>query len=139
MDKFGLVILAVVLFKMAYKKKPNIINETTEEEILLQVEPRKLKVFCKSCGDTELKSGEIIPITGVGFFSVKGYTLKGEEVRLNSNELSWGSSCSCVKFTSTEGLDNCLSCSLGDKRDVWIKYSNGITFGWRIDFGKKGK
>ncbi len=143
MDKFGLVILAIalviVLFKMANKKKPNIINETTVEEILLQVEPKKLKVFCKSCGDTELKSGETIPITGVGCFSVKGYTLKGEEVRLNSNELSWGSSCSCVKFTSTGGIDNCLSCSLGSLRNVWVKYSNGITFSWKIDFGKKGK
>ena len=140
MDKLILIIVSVVLVlifvKMANKKKPNIINETVEEEILLQVEPKKLKVFCETCGNAEVKSGETIPIKGSGCFYVKGYTLKGEEVRLNGYQMSWDSSCGCVKFAEEKALKNCISCSLGLIRSVWIKYSNGVTFNWKIDFGK---
>ena len=143
MDILVLIILAiavvVIFVKTANKAKPNIINEIAEEEILLQVEPKKLKVFCKSCGNTELKSGETIPITGVGCFYVKGYTLKGEEVRLNGYQLSWASSCAVVKFASPTGLENCISCSSGSLRNLWVKYTGGVTFSWKIDFGKAGK
>ena len=143
MDKLILIIVSVVLVlifvKMANKKKPNIINETAVEEILLTVEPKKLKVFCETCGNSEVKSGETIPILGSGCFFVKGYTLKGEEVRLNGYQLSWDSSCGCVKFAEEKGPKNCLSCSLGNLRNVWVKYSNGVTLSWKIDFGKAGK
>ena len=142
MDKLILIIVSVVLVlifvKMANKKKPNIINETAVEEILLTVEPKKLKVFCETCGNAEVKSGETIPIKGSGCFYVKGYTLKGEEVRLEGDKLSWACSCSCVHFGSVIGKDNCISCT--NKTDVnrviWIKYSNGVTFTWKINFGK---
>ena len=143
MDILALIVLAIALvwifIKVTTKKKPNIINETAVEEILLQVEPKKLKVFCKSCGNKELKSGETIPITGVGCFYVKGYTLKGEEVRLQGSSLSWASSCAVVKFASPTGLENCISCSSGSLRNIWVKYTGGVTFSWKINFGKVGK
>lgn len=140
MDKLILIIVSVVLVlifvKMANKNKPNIINETAEEGILLMVEPKILKVFCETCGNKEVKSGETIPIKGSGCFYVKGYTLKGEEVRLNGYQLSWDSSCGCVQFAEEKALKNCISCSLGSLRNIWVKYSNGVTFSWKIDFGK---
>ena len=143
MDILVLIVLAIavviIYVKTANKKNTNIINETIEEEILLRVEPRNLKVFCKSCGNKELKSGEIIPIEGIGCFYVKGYTLKGEEVRLNGSGLSWASSCAVVNFANKTGLENCINCSSGSLRDVWVKYNNSIIFGWKIDFGKRSK
>jgi len=143
MDKLILIVLIIivvgVLVKMVKKKvKTNIIDETIEEDILLAVEPKNLKVFCSTCGNTEVKSGEVLSIKDSGCFSVKGYTLKGEEVRLNGNQLSWQSSCQVVKFQSVTGTTNCISCTnkTDSKRDVWVKYSNWVTFAWKINFGK---
>ena len=129
----ALVIIGLIIVFLIVKNSKKLTPIT--EEVLLEGEPKTLKVFCGSCGDTELKSGETVPITGVGCFSVKGYTLKGEEVRLNSNELTWSCSCSCVHFVNEHAIENCISCSNGLVRTIRIKYNNGISFTFKINFG----
>jgi len=136
MDIFILVILAIavvfILLKVAKKKKPTPVVTNT----LLEGEPNSLKVFCETCGNVEVKSGETIPIKGSGCFSVKGYNTEGKEVRLIPSQISWKCNCACVSFASPTGLNNCISCSLGNLRNISIKcLANARIFGFKIDFG----
>jgi len=142
MDILILIILAIGIvyffLKKANKNKP--VPVKVDEEVLLEGEPNSLKVFCETCGNKEISKGEVVPIVGSGCFSVKGYNLKGKEVRLIPSQITWKSGCSCVSFASPTGLNNCISCSLGNLRDVSVKcLANARMFGFKIDFGKRSK
>ena len=135
MDIVILVIIAIGLAYLIFKKKKVAIINKIKDDLLEDTELKRLKVFCDSCGNAEIKSGSIIPIKKSGCFSVKGYSLEGKEVKLNFSQLSWSSPCGCVNFANKTALDNCISCSLGKVRGISVKYTNGVSFNWRIDFG----
>jgi len=132
-----LVLGAVIYFFTKGNKKKVV---PIVEEILLEGEPNSLKVFCETCGNVEVGKGETIPIKGTGCFIVKGYNLQGKEVRLIPSQIKWSSGCPCVSFAFPIGLTNCIGCSLGNLRDISVRcLVNARSFGFKIDFGKKGK
>jgi hypothetical protein len=129
----ALVIIGLIIVFLIVKNSKKLTPIT--EEVLLEGEPKTLKVFCGSCGDTELKTGEILPIDKSGCFSVKGYNTEGKEVILYAAKLTWSCSCSCVHFVNEHAIENCISCSNGLVRTIRIKYNNGISFTFKINFG----
>ena len=135
MDIVILVIVAIGLAVLIFKKKKAVIINEIKDDRAEDTELKYLKVYCESCENAEIKSGSVIPIKKSGCFSVKGYSLEGKEVKLNFSQLSWSSPCGCVNFANKTALDNCISCSLGKVRGISVKYTNGVSFNWRIDFG----
>jgi hypothetical protein len=134
-----IVILAVLItlygINVNKKKGKEVIGEA--EVLISDVELKHLKVYCSTCGDTEVKAGSTIKaIENKGCFSVKGFNAEGKETILLASKVSWKSSCKTVYWESNIGLTNCVSCSGGQCRNVWVKYSNGVTLSWKIDFNK---
>ena len=124
-----------VLINIMNKKKkpvPEIIPNLTSDEGLT-----RLQVYC--CGREQIEKGQtkVIP-DGEIIFNVKGFNNKGEEVRLSPGKVSWHKSCPVVKYISETGLTNIATCSVKGKlqRDVWVKYQNGVTFTWKLQFTK---
>jgi hypothetical protein len=137
-----IIILAVLLtlygINVNKKKEKETVGEA--EVLLSDIELKHLKVYCSTCGDTEVKAGSTIKaIENKGCFSVKGFNAEGKETVLLASKVSWNSSCQVCKWENDIGIRNCVSCNNGLIRSVWIKYSNGVTFNWKIDFGKQNK
>lgn len=131
-----IIILIVIAFFLIFrkKKKPEPIIET-EEEMRSDIDLTRLQVYC--CGGVEINRGEtIIVIDEESSYEVRGFDIEGKEVLLKSNKVTWKCSCPCVKFMKETGLANVISCSIkGElKRNVSVKYTNGVTFSWRIQF-----
>ena len=135
-----LVLLAAVLFfRFKKKSKPIEVIDEPKEDLVSDEDLAILEVYyCdENACDFKIEKGQvIITKTKETCFEVRGFDLKGNEVALRSERLTWGASCPCVKFGSETGDTNCITCSIkGDsKRSVWVKYKNGVTFAWRMQF-----
>jgi hypothetical protein len=131
------IVIILVIFFILYNLKGKKEKEKEAEPLISDVELKQLKVYCHTCGDTEVKSGSTIKaIENKGCFSVKGFNAEGKETVLLASKVSWNSSCACCKWESNIGIENCISCTSGLIRNVWVKYSNGVTLSWKINFNK---
>jgi len=129
-----LVILAIILYSLLKNKKEEEEIEDEEELILsLFEELKKLKVYYNG---KEIQEGSILKINNIeqGCFLVKGYNVKGEELALSGLDLSWHASCQVVHWQRETGLSNCVTCNCSGIRSVWVKYTNGVSFRWKIEF-----
>lgn len=130
-----LIVLAAVLFlKFRKKNKPVEIIDEPKEELGSDENLAILKAYHL---DKEIKKGQIIVTEDKEpLFKARGFDIKEKEVELKPGDLTWGKSCPCVKFTSETGDMNFITCSSRGslKRNVWVKYKNGVTFAWKIQF-----
>lgn len=135
-----LILLAAVLFfKFKKKIKPVEVIDEPDEDLGSDEDLANLEVYyCdENACDLELEKRQVITTkTKETCFEVKGFDIKGNEVALKPNNLTWGASCGCVKFGSETGDTNCITCSIRGnlKRNIWVKYKNGVTFTWKIQF-----
>lgn len=133
------ILALVVIVKFKKKAKPVEVIEETEEELGSDEDLADLKVYyCdEDACDIELEKKQVMTTKSKETcFEVKGFDIKGNKVALKPNNLTWGASCGCSKWGSETGDTNCITCSIrGDsKRNVWVKYKNGVTFTWKIQF-----
>lgn len=131
----AIALLFIISISKKSKKKPSGAEDKDSQPEISDKELTTLKVYC--CGGLELLRGENTIVTSEeATYEVKGFNLKGKEVRLNPGKVIWKCSCKVVKFQSEFGLMNIISCSIkgNPKRNVWVKYSNGVTFTWKIQF-----
>jgi len=132
----AIVVIALIIYMISKeKKKPNIIVEEENPVCLSDSELSRLAVFYKG---KLLSSGEVINIPYNEFveFYVEGYSLKNKCVSISGIKIKWGRSCSCTHWQFETGLTNKVRTnnkSLNIKRNVWVKYSNGVTFGWKVE------
>lgn len=130
-----IILVGIALFLIFRKKKKPVVDIETEEEMGSDADLTRLQVYC--CGGIELERGKVIIVTEEETsYEVKGFDIKGKEVLLKSNKITWKASCPCVKFMKETGLANVISCSIkGElRRNVSVKYTNGVTFSWKIKF-----
>ena len=135
-----LVLLAAVFF-FKFKKKSKLVEiiEEKEEELGSDEDLAILEVYYCDENACDLKIEKkqiIITKTEETCFEVRGFDLKGNELELRPEKLTWGASCPCTKWGSDTGDSNCITCSIkGDlKRSVWVKYKNGVLFAWKMQF-----
>jgi len=135
-----IIIAILAIYSISNKSKGK--QEEGEKPEVTEIKPTvkdkkltNLKVYC--CGGLELKRGQATIVTNEeATYEVKGFNIKGEELILEPNQVTWGKSCPVVKLRSETGLINIISCSNKGKlnRNVWVRYSNGVGFGWTIQF-----
>ena len=136
-----IIIVIVFLFIISISKKPKRKPSGAEDTECVDCKPlgidadlKKLYVYIKGI---KIKQNETMITTKKETgFTVKGFNTKGNEVELQPGELTWGKSCPVVKWKNKTGLENTVTCSYQGKpkRNVWVKYKNGVTFGWKIQF-----
>lgn len=133
------ILALILIIKFKRKAKPVEVIDEPEEELGSDEDLANLKVYyCdeKAC-DLEIEKGQVV-ITKAKetCFEVRGFDIKGNEVALRPDNLTWGASCGCTKFGSKTGDTNCVTCSIRGKlkRNFWVKYNNGVTFPWKIQF-----
>jgi len=70
-------------------------------------------------------------------FEVKGFDITGtKEACIEGSQVIWNKSCPCTYWSYPTGLINYVRVNnkaLNKKRNVWVKHSNGVTFGWRVE------
>jgi hypothetical protein len=85
-----------------------------------------------------LVSGEVVevPYNQNIKFEVKGFDITGtKEACINGSEVMWLKSCEPVQWEYPDGLTNNVlvnNKTVNVARNVWVKYSNGITFSWKV-------
>jgi len=132
-----IVILAILISLYSLRVKKEKEKEEETEPLVSDVELKQLKVYCHTCGDTEVKSESTIKaIENKVCFLVKGFNAEGKETLLLASKVSWHSSCAVCKWESDIGITNCVNCTAGNIRNVWVRYTNGVTLSWKIDFNK---
>ncbi|HDK27398.1 MAG TPA: hypothetical protein ENG48_09995 [Candidatus Atribacteria bacterium] len=140
MNGYLIIILIIILilflkWDVKEKKTEEDSQEKPKEELGKDTDLRMLQVYYN--GGERVKKGKTIKTEEDEItFEVKGYDFEEKEVRLNPNKITWGKSCGCVKWEKEKGLINTAYCKNKGKqeRNVWVKYTNGITFPWKIQF-----
>lgn len=85
-----------------------------------------------------LASGEVVkvPYNKSVKFAVKGFDITGtKEACINGSEVMWLKSCGCTHWEYSDGLTNSVLVNSQVKniaRNVWVKYTNGVTFVWKV-------
>lgn len=132
----GVVAIAFVLVMLLKGNKKEEVCDTCEpkEEIPCAV-LKKLQVLYAG---RFLTSGEVVEVPynkNVGF-EAKGFDITGtKEACINGSEVMWLKSCECTHWEYPDGLTNNVLVNSQAKnvaRNVWIKYTNGITFSWKV-------
>lgn len=135
----SLVIAAIILWILLKpKKKEEVCDncEPDEEELCEEIELKKLAVIYQG---KYLTSQEIvkIPYNTSVTFTVEGFDITGtKEVCIQGNQIMWLKSCPSVHWINNDGRINSVYISNKTKniaREVWVKYSNGITFSWKVE------
>ena len=129
------ILVLILLIKMSGGKPEEEDSISIDSEpIISDEELTHLKAYC--CGGKEIERGAIEAVKGNVTYEIKGFNIKGEEIKLNPDKISWQCSCQVVKFEHETGIINTISCAnKGDyKRNIWVKYKNGVTFSWKIQF-----
>jgi len=135
-----IIIILVALFltigitkKQKDKKNKEDIELKNSESLGSDTDLNKLQVYYN--GGIKITAGETIVTAEELTLTVKGFDIKGKEVYLNPNKITWNHSCQCVKFGNNTGIVNTVNCSIKGKlkRNVWVKYGNR-TFSWKIQF-----
>ena len=134
----GLILGVIILWAILKPKKENVkpdeeIQEEIEEEPCAEL--KKLAVLYKG---KYLASGEVvevpynIPVT----FEVQGFDITGTKAAcINGNQVMWLKSCPVTHWANPTGLVNNVLVNNNTKntpRDVWVKYSNGVSFAWKV-------
>ena len=111
-------------------------------EPVIEPEPipcAELAQFQVSCNGIVLESGEVvlIPYNEKVMFTVQGFDITGTlDACLNGSEITWGASCPCTHWGIPVGVTNMVyvnNSTLNFPRNVWVRHSSGISFGWRIE------
>ena len=90
-----------------------------------------------------LVSGEVvqIPYNKKVMFTVKGLDITGTlDACLDGGEISWGNSCPCTYWDIPVGNTNMVwvnNSTLNFPRNVWVRHSGGLSFGWKIEVATK--
>ena len=133
----GIIIILLLLktnkkeLKKEEKPKPVIV----EDELCEEAELKKLAVIYEG---RFLAQDEVIevPYNEKVSFKAKGFDISGtKEICISGNQAIWLKSCPCVHWEFDSGIINSVWVNNKTKniaRNVWIKYSNGVTFKWKI-------
>jgi hypothetical protein len=127
------VIILALIIKNNSKPKP-IIEEDNYQPVYDDEDLAYLKVFYKH---NEITKRQVIQVYDTyACFKVEGYNLQGHRKVLYPEKMFWKCPCSVVHFENNTGLENCISCKTkGDyKRNIAIKYQNGVTFTFYLQF-----
>lgn len=137
----AIIVVCVLLFIAIQNQKSKKESETIEEiesedynTVYDDSDLAYLKVFYKH---NEVMKYQVIQVyDDYACFDVEGYNLLGYRKVLNPEKMEWSCPCGCVRFESKTGLGNCISCSVkGDyQRNISIKYANGVTFSFKLQF-----
>ena len=132
------ILVALFLILSIAKKQKGKINEGDSECIDCKIlgsdaDLFKLQVYYN--GGIKITEGETIVTTEDITLTVKGFDIKGKEVYLSPNKITWEKSCQSVKFGYDTGVVNTVNCSIKGniQRNVWVKYGSR-TFSWKIQF-----
>ena len=86
-----------------------------------------------------LVSGEVIEIpnnTKV-LFEVQGFDITGTlDACIDGSQISWENSCPVTHWDTPVGNTNMVwtnNSTLNIQRNVWVRHSSGISFGWKVE------
>ena len=136
----GIIIILVALIFLIIaitKKQKGKTNKDSEcincETLGSDADLFKLQVYYN--GGIKITEGETIVTAEELTLTVKGFDIKGKEVYLSPNKITWEKSCQSVKFGYDTGIVNTVNCSIKGnlQKNVWVKYGSR-TFSWKIQF-----
>ena len=133
----AIVVIVLIIYMISKKKKkPVVVVEDEEEEVC--VPDSELTGFVVYHKGIPLSKGEVveIPYNKYEKFCVEGRNLENKCVAIEGSKVNWGKSCGCTHWEAETELCNSVRTnnkSLNIKRNVWVKYSNGVSFGWKVE------
>jgi len=131
----AVIVIGILVLVFATKGEKEECPECEEPEEEPCAELKKLAILYKG---KYLVSQEVVEVsynTPV-VFEVQGFDVTGtKEACIDGNQVMWLKGCDVVHWTNSNGLVNSVLVNDNTKdtpREVWVKYSNGLTFIWKV-------